>query len=185
MGDNRLGDWMQTYTGRQFWPLDPRVEDIDILDIAHSLSLQCRFAGHCLRFYSVAEHSVLISRAVPASAGLYGLLHDASEAYLLDVVRPLKPHLPGYREMEQRVTDKIAARFGLPMQMPPEVKAADNRLLLDERDQNMRPTAHVWDLAQAAAGAGVGPLGIPLHYWTPEQAEAEFLMSARAFGVLP
>ena len=63
----RCGDWIQTFTGRQFWPLDPHVDEIYIEDIAHSLSMQCRFTGHSLRFYSVAEHSVLVSYAVPAA----------------------------------------------------------------------------------------------------------------------
>ena len=78
----RRGGWIQTYTGRQFWPLDPRIEDIDIHDIAHALSHQCRYSGHCLRFYSVAEHSVLLSHHVAGEHMLWALLHDAWEAYL-------------------------------------------------------------------------------------------------------
>lgn len=76
---------------------------------------------------------------------------------------------------------KVIERFGLDAEMPAEVKRADNRLLLDERDQNMRPTSHVWDLAQSAAGAGVGPLGVMLEYLTPADAEKAFL---RAFEAL-
>lgn len=176
----RRGDWMQTFTGRQFWPLDPRASDITVEDIAHSLALQCRFGGHCLRFYSVAEHSVLVSRAVAPRFAMWGLLHDAAEAYVLDVVRPLKPHLPGYREIEDRVMVAICECFGLdyltnPFAMPSEVKAVDNRILLAERDQNMLPTSHVWGLAQAAAGAGVGPLETTLQFWSPAEAEQQFL----------
>lgn len=76
----RRGDWMQTYTGRQFWPLDPLPEDVFIEDIAHALSMQCRYAGHVTRFYSVAEHSVLIARCAPPEAKLYALL-GASDAF--------------------------------------------------------------------------------------------------------
>ncbi len=177
---DRKGDWMQTFTGKQFWPVDPRVDEICIEDIAHSLSLQCRFGGHCLRFYSVAEHSVLVSQSLPGQFKLWGLLHDAAEAYVLDVVRPLKPYLPGYREIEDRVMVAICGRFGLdyianPFAMPSEVKLADNRILLAERDQNMLPSEHVWGLAQAAAGAGVGALETTLQFWAPEQAEEQFL----------
>jgi hypothetical protein len=77
---SRRGDWMQTFTGRRFWPLDPRGEDVLIEDIAHALSLLTRYGGHCTRFYSVAEHSVLLARAATPENALWLLLHDASEA---------------------------------------------------------------------------------------------------------
>ena len=73
----RKGNWMQTFTGRQFWPADPRADEIDIRDIAHALSMQCRYAGHCTQFYSVAEHCVLLANAIPEQK-LWALLHDAS-----------------------------------------------------------------------------------------------------------
>lgn len=84
---------IQTYTGRKFFPLNPRAEDICVEDIAHSLSLKCRFGGHCLRFYSVAQHCVLVSKLLePAeeSTLLWGLLHDAAEAYIPDFAAPIK-----------------------------------------------------------------------------------------------
>jgi uncharacterized protein len=185
----RSGDWMQTFTGRQFWPIDPYPSEISIEDIAHSLAMQCRFAGHCLRFYSVAEHSVLVSRSLPTNFRLWGLLHDAAEAYVLDVVRPLKPYLPGYREIEERVMVAICEHFGLdyvanPLTMPSAVKLADNRILLTEREQNMLPTSHVWGLAQAAAGAGMGPLEVTLQFWSPDEAEHQFLEEFAAISDL-
>src|SRR5690606_5290032 len=82
----RLGDWMQTFTGRAVYPLDLRPDDIDIQDIAHALSMQCRYAGHTRQFYSVAEHSVHVARwcrQYGPAAALEGLLHDATEAYLV------------------------------------------------------------------------------------------------------
>ena len=164
----RAGDWMQTYSGRQFWPVDPRAEDVFIEDIAHSLSMACRYAGHCLRFYSVAEHSVHLSRYVPEPFKLWALLHDASEAYLVDVPRPLKPSLTGYAALERRVMDEVALRFGLGVLMPPEVKDADNRILIDESQQNMSPCVQPWNLPGE-------PLGVTLEYWSPEVAEAKFL----------
>ena len=113
---DRKGDWMQTYTGRQFWPLDPRPEEVVIEDIARALSMQCRFAGHCAKFYSVADHSVRVSMLADENStlALAGLLHDAAEAYVVDVPRPLKRFLPGYKEIEREVARAIEKRFGLP-----------------------------------------------------------------------
>src|SRR5262245_47792896 len=100
MAELRLGDWMQTVGGTQFWPLDPRPHEFDINHIAHALGNMCRFNGHCRRFYSVAEHCVLVSRACSAANALWGLLHDMSEAYIADVIRPVKPHLSNYKSIE-------------------------------------------------------------------------------------
>lgn len=169
----RFGDWMQTFSGAQFWPMDPRASEIDIEDIAHSLSMQCRYAGHCKRFYSVAEHSVHVAAWVgtvaPKQYALAGLLHDATEAFLVDVPRPVKPFLPGYKEAEARLWDVVAERFfGHAMAIPAIVHEADNRILNDEREQNMSPPPQEW------AHTG-DPLGITLEFWTPEQAEFQFL----------
>lgn len=170
----RHGDFMQTATGRKFWPLDPRPEEVFIQDIAHSLSLQCRYAGHCLRFYSVAEHSVLIARKLRwdgAKLALWALLHDAAEAYTVDVPRPLKLHLVGYKEAEARVMAAICQRFGLPEGMPPAVHDADNRIIGDEL-VNMVPME--WHARYD------NPLGVTLKYWTPEQAKEEFMATFTA-----
>lgn len=164
----RVGDWMQTATGRKFWPLDPRPNEVDIEDIAHALSMLCRFGGHCLRFYSVAEHSVLIARATPEPHRLWALLHDAAEAYVLDMVRPVKPHLTGYREIEERVMRAICVRFNLHLDAPLIVKTLDRRILSDEQAQNMAPPPGAWaNMAE--------PLFVALQFWSPEQARAEFL----------
>jgi hypothetical protein len=173
----RKGDFIQTYTGKQFWPMDPRPGEVDIRDIAHALSMQCRYAGHCLSFYSVAEHSIHVYRyLVAANASpdvrLAGLLHDASEAYLVDVPRPVKPHLKGYYEAEEAVMQAVFEAFGLSGGIPGPVKYADNSILLDERAQNMLP-------AQYEGGwPDLEPLGIVLEFMSPAEAEAEFL---RAF----
>src|SRR5580692_700756 len=117
------GDWIQTATGRQFWPMDPRPDEIFIDDIAHALSMLCRFGGHCLRFYSVAEHSVLLSRVAPQKHKLWALLHDASEAYLVDVPRPIKPMLVGYKAAEEKIQRAIAVRFNLHFGIPEDIKS--------------------------------------------------------------
>lgn len=163
----RRGDWMQLYSGKQFWPMDPRADEVEIEDIAHALSMQCRYAGHCKRFYSVAEHCVHLANYVSAPNRLWALLHDASEAYLVDVPRPVKPFLPGYKEAEARVMAVVCDRFGLPHEMPAEVHAADGAIIGDER-ANMKPCVAEW----YSTG---GPLGIALRYWTPEEAEYQFL----------
>ena len=143
----RKGDWMQTFTGIQFWPMDPRPEDVCIEDIAHSLSMQCRFAGHSLQFYSVAEHSIYVSQIVSKRNALWGLLHDASEAYLVDLPRPIKRGSAMgdiYREMEDGVMRCICEKFGLDDEFPPEVKWADNVLLMTEKRDLMGPSPQDW-----------------------------------------
>lgn len=140
----RRGDYIQTFSGLRFYPLDPRIEDIDIRDIAHALALCCRYTGHCLFHYSIATHSVLVSRHVPPEDALWGLLHDASEAYLIDVPRPIKPMLSGYREIEKSVEMAVARRFQLTWPMPDVVKKVDTQLLINERRQIMAPVEWLW-----------------------------------------
>lgn len=164
----RAGDWMQTYTGRQFWPLDPRPDEVCIEDIAHALSQLCRYAGHCLSFYSVAQHSVLISLHCRPEHALWGLLHDAAEAYICDLPRPVKRSIQQYKEIERDVERAVAERFGLPWPMPPEVKDIDNRILFDEREQLMAPPPRPWRLYGP-------PLGIAIEPMPPTAAKAAFL----------
>lgn len=177
----RMGDFMQTFTGRAVYPLDLRTSDIDIRDIAHALSMQCRYAGHTQRFYSVAEHSVLVARwcrQYGPAAALEGLLHDATEAYLVDVPRPVKPFLKGYKLMEQRAAEIIGQRFGLdPRGCPECVHEADNRILNDERAALMAPCEREWGLSDAR------PLGVVIEGWVPARAEREFLaLFAELYG---
>lgn len=170
----RAGDWIQMNSGIAFWPLDPRADEVRIEDIAHSLSLLCRFGGHCRRFYSVAEHSVHVARQVSREAALWGLLHDASEAYVCDLPRPLKRMLPGYSLIERKVHLAIAEHFGLPAGMPAEVKAADEAMLLTEARQLMADPPMPWEER--------GPFApVTLRCWSPERAAAEFLS---AFNLL-
>jgi len=126
----RNGGWMQSYTGRKIWPVDPRPEDIDLADIAHALSNLCRYGGHCKRFYSVAEHSVHVSYMVPTRYAKEALMHDASEAYLVDVPRPLKRLLPDYKVAEDKQSTVIAGKYGLKYPWPEEVHTADNQVML-------------------------------------------------------
>ena len=155
----RYGDWIQTASGRRFWPLDPRPEDVDIEDIAHALSLQCRFSGHTKSHYSIAEHSLRVMWCVETMYGqwttpwlkLWALLHDASEAYLQDMPSPIKhmPEMAAYRAAEMMVQRCVCVQFGLPLKMPRVVHQADQILCATEardlmgadwwRDKGERP----------------------------------------------
>lgn len=168
----RAGDWTQMHSGIAFWPLDPRADEVRIEDIAHSLSLLCRFGGHCSRFYSVAEHSVYVSWLVSREAALWGLLHDAAEAYVCDLPRPLKRMLPGYSVIEGRVQAAIAEHFGLPPEMPAEVKKADEALLLTEARELMSAPPMPWEESGASAD-------VHLRCWGPERAAYEFMREFR------
>lgn len=160
--------WIQTFSGRKFFPLDPRPEDIAIEDIAHALSMLCRYGGHCLRFYSVAEHSIHLSRAVLPEHAMWALLHDASEAYLVDVPRPIKKNLLGYKQFEDRLSQVIADVFRLPWPTPLAVKTADTAILTDEWLVLMSKPPETWSTDCA-------PLGITMNFWTPAEAEMAFL----------
>lgn len=182
-GRPRRGDWIQTYRGRQFWPLDPFPSDFDIVDIAAALSKATRYAGHCLRWYSTSEHSVLISRqcremGLPVRTQRTALMHDGSEAYLIDVPRPIKPYLGAYLEIEDRMMRAMAHRFDFDWPMPDVVKALDTSILHDERDQNMAPPPAPWPQL-----SGTSPIGVCLQFWTPDQAFSEFMTEAARLGV--
>lgn len=138
----RTGHWFATYTGKQFWLTDPHPDDVAIEDIAHALGMVCRFGGHSKSFYSVAQHSVhvaeLLAELFPADFALqlHGLLHDATEAYLGDVVRPLKICMPDYRAYERRMAEVIYRGLGLSFPTAFEhnaIKAADDCMLMGER----------------------------------------------------
>lgn len=172
----RRGDWMQTFTGRQFWPLDARAEEVDILDIAHALSMQCRYAGHVRRFYSVAEHCCHLHDVAPEGEKLAALLHDATEAYLVDLPRPVKRFLPEYGRHEYALARVIAQRFGLPMLETPAVREIDRRILMDERQQAMEPPPAPWS-------TNGEPLGVTLRFWPPEKARTCFLARAALLGI--
>jgi len=145
----RLNDpWIQTYTGRRFTPTNPVIEAIVLEDIAHPLSMQCRFSGHTKEFYSVAQHSVLVSYICDRADALWGLLHDASEAYLVDIPRPIKQSgkFDNYLEFEKVMQKAVCKRFGLPEEMPASVKMADDTLLMTEARDLMSPLHAGWTI---------------------------------------
>jgi uncharacterized protein len=169
---NTSGDWMQTYTGKRFYPLRPDPELVCIEDIAHSLSLKCRYGGHCCFLFSVAEHSVLMADAVLSAGGspmeaLMALMHDSPEAYVDDMIRPIKKSVIGYEQIETRVWEAICTKFDFDPNLPPIIKEFDNRILADEKAQNM--AALDWDYTPGP------PLGVKLMFWNPIVAEEQFL----------
>lgn len=170
--------WMQTATGRKFQPLNPHVDDLHIEDIASSLSKICRYNGHCLEFYSVAEHCVLASREVPERLRLTMLMSDGQEAYLTDLIRPIKQMLPGYAAAEERLAQIISVRFGTIYPLPDEVIRVDRAILTDERAQNMMPM----NVSPADWGNTEPGLGVTLRLWAPSRAKAEFMNAFAAYG---
>jgi len=178
--------WIQTYTGRKFVVMDPDPECIVIEDIAHSLANQCRYAGHCLQFYSVAEHCYHLWALASPENKHVALMHDATEAYLVDVPRTVKEALGDYRPLEHKYAEIIAKRFNLEYPWPEEVHDLDNRILLDERAQNMPafrngkdnylPAGYQWCKAEEDGWPfHKSPLNVQLQFWSPWEAEEKFL----------
>lgn len=198
----RQGDWMQTATGRQYWPLDPRPEEVCAEDIAHHLGMLCRYCGACLRFYSVAEHSVGVFRVVMAALerrmasradrrriGRHALLHDAPEAYCHDLIRPIKRCVHGYAEVEAANHDAIALRFGLGLvgnEAGALIKAADNAMLLAEQAVLMLPAPAKWsplDVPAEMVDDGRAFLESVGSGWGPDRAKWEFLQHMRSLDL--
>jgi len=161
--------WIQTYTGEQFWPLDPKPEHIRIEDIAHALSMLCRYNGHCLEFYSVAQHCVLMSHEVAPEHALWALLHDAAEAYLGDMPRPLKhqDEMVQFRLAEVGIMRAVREKFGLDHE-PEEIHEADNRMIATEKRDIMAESKGEW-LDHGA------PYVTRIESWPPVVAEMRFL----------
>lgn len=175
--------WIMTYTGRRFWPLDPTPEDVDIRDIAHALAMKCRYGGHAKRFYSVAQHSVIVSHYAPREHAMAGLLHDAAETYLADIPRPVKPRLEGWWGIEQAVMDVVAYKFDLPMVLlapalydePREVKTIDTAILWPEM-MALMPAGSLDNLIDTFGSAAFEKMrDVVIEPWGWERAEWEFL----------
>lgn len=152
MSEWRIDPYIETYTGKKFYlHYDPEKhgEDaIDIVDIAHALSNQCRYTGHCSRFYSVAEHSYLCSYLAPEGFELAALLHDASEAYISDISSPFKGEIKGYREIEEGIMARIADHFGLVrgFEHGKMVKGIDTAMLLKEAEELVPSKGKDWGI---------------------------------------
>jgi hypothetical protein len=178
----RKGDWMLTAGGRQFWPLDPRPEEVFAEDIAHHLGMLCRYNGAARYFYSVAEHSVLMCQAAPPHLKRWCLLHDAPEGLGLgDMIRPVKRHMPEYKPLEERLMRAVAVRFGLVPRwpMPPEVKELDECIGLTEKRAILPENTFRWDCDFEAKE----PLDVDILCLEPSQARDFWMSEWRAHGV--
>jgi hypothetical protein len=191
--NTRERGWMQTYGGRKFYPLDPRVRDVELVDVAHGLAMTCRYGGQCRMFYSVAEHCVLVSEIVEMHARNAGmsaeqvrliaqcaLMHDSAEAYIGDMIRPLKhqPEMVPFRHAEDVIEAVIAEAFKL--HWTPEahsiVKRIDDRILVDEITYLM---PHPGMYLESPLLRDQSPLGARFHCYAPADAERAFLARYR------
>jgi len=163
--------WINTYSGKQFHFFEPSLEQICIEDIAHALSNVCRFTGHCREFYSVAQHSYYVSFKVPEEYALWGLLHDAGEAYISDIARPIKYAIADtIKPIENNIMYLVAKKFGLiPEIEPPEVRNADNRMLATERRDIIKKTSE-WKMLR-----GYEPYDFEIKPWPPSEAKKMFI----------
>ena len=178
-----MADWITTYGGIHFFPLDPEADKIEITDVAHALSLICRGNGHVKTFFSVGQHC--IHCALEAEARGYGsrialacLLHDASEGYISDIIRPVKIYLTNYLEIESKIMGTILTHFGLDdlteeenrrwKQIDDEILELELKALLHgEEDRAVPQLFSVPDLAEH----------------TPGEVEVRFLQEAERLGV--
>jgi hypothetical protein len=149
--------------------MDPREEDIFHLDIAHSLSRQGRYAGHSYRFLSIAEHCCHIHDLAPDHLKMQALMHDASETYLVDIPRPVKPYLIEYGPIEENIMQTIARKFKFSWPMDSYIKELDTNILLNEKDAIMNPCDQEWNMV------GSTKLPISIQCWDPDTAKQQFL----------
>lgn len=175
--------WMETLYGHYFYPSDPSANVYDIRDIAGALSKQCRYGGHCTKFYSVAEHCVHIAYNAPREVALEGLMHDASEAYLVDVPRAVKRFLSDYKPLERQIETEIARKFGLLYNpdadgwaWPEAIQKLDERILHNEKAQLMAASTKDWSIPHEP----IADLRLPC--WSPEIANARFLEAFHYFN---
>jgi hypothetical protein len=157
-------------SGRYFDFVNPTVDMIDPGDIAWALARICRFNGHSKGFYSVAQHSVLVASICPRNDEFAGLMHDAAEAYVGDMVSPLKQLCPDFKVVETRVERVIAERFGLPWPNPPSIKHADLRLLRTEQRDLTTGSKDTWSSADDHL-----PMREWIEPWPSEHAEHVWL----------
>jgi hypothetical protein len=185
-------EFVTTYTGGQFFPLKPRLEDVNVIDIAHHLSGQSRFGGagsigEADVIYSTAQHCCLLCDYVKQKGGsamdCYQILHhDDAEAYLVDMPRPVKQHMPEFKKWDHDIQMVVRLWLGLANEpIPSWQDEYDSRIIMDERAQCLADQWRDWN-------HNVEPLGVLIEPWSPRTAEQNFLLrhatySREIFGV--
>ncbi len=175
---------METFSGCHLRPLEPRTSDIVLADIAHGLSMECRFGRQCRVFYSVAQHCCMVHDILARNGGSAlrraGLMHDAAEAYIGDLPHPIKavPELAAYREMERRIMNAVKAKFCLAIcqDVWTAVKVVDLSMCRTEAVALMKRGVE-WDWGEVVAA------DVAIEPWSPEMAEVEFRVRAAALGI--
>mgnify|MGYP001032698119 FL=1 len=163
--------YVSTFLGNRFFLTRPHIDDVAIEDIAHGLAYQCRFNGQTSAFYSVAQHSLMVMSLVPQTLRFQALLHDAAEAYLGDMVKPLKPLFPEFSVIEARVMAIIGQRFTIDLtHLDPAIKHADMIALATEKRDLMPYSTETWSYLQ-----GIRPLPESIEPMTPQTAKNAFL----------
>ena len=172
--------WIETYLGNKFSYVEDTIDDINLQDIINALSFQCRFTGQCRHFYSVAEHSAYVSDLLPKHKAVWGLLHDASEAYLSDIAKPAKILLKDYNKLEEFIMSRIARKFNLPVNFwkDDDVKLADWAQLKEEAKVLLPSGGKDWYWPETL------PSGIVPKILVPENAYGTFLNRCYLYGLL-
>lgn len=171
----RKGNWMLSYQGNKIHPFDLQPSDIDIIDIAHALSNICRFGGHCLHFYSVAQHSTIVASRVPMHLAKAALLHDATEAYCGDMVRPLKVQMPEFQEIEKQIWLAICWKFDIDPDLDELIEFADAKTLITEKRDLTTNKGHVWEFPQCKY-PDIEPYHFQIFPQNPETAKETFML---------
>lgn len=183
ISSNGKDAWLQTYTGGRVSVMNPQPDQINIYDIGVALSKQCRFNGHCSKFYSVAEHCV---RGSWLAEDWYGkevakefFLHDATEAYMGDMIRPVKRMIPQFEQMEQVFWKAISSKFGVPYIHSEEVHYLDNVMVTWEK-RDLLPHAEEWPNLPDISNLGLARLDP--HTDTNQIEEIFLTQFTRLFG---
>jgi hypothetical protein len=168
--------WIVTFTGRRVWPLDLRVADIAVDDIAHALAMKVRWGGFCRSFYSVAQHTVLLADWLGLAGANWqdqwdALHHDDVEVYFADIPAPVREMLDGYDEAEAHAWSVIAGVFGCSATFSDTLRTADRRIRADEARVLMTMPPGGW----GDHGGGLEPLGVVIKPWGPDEAKARWL----------
>ena len=171
---------IMTRAGTYFDLAAPTPDMVSVYDIAWALSMTCRYGGHCTEFYSVAQHSVLVADVAPDDLKMAALFHDAAEAYVGDVVKPLKDLVPEFKPIEQRIMGAICSHFGIPYEdtKHPKIKEIDMRMLRTEQLHITPVPDHVWPGFENSHPYG----DVDVKPWSQETAFRRFLEAYGRYG---